>query len=138
MSAPLSEQPFIASVAEPASGRASIAVIVIVIGMADVRAAKRFAKLDFLAAQMPSLKRPRITATCSDDTRRTTPRVWRAASRPWTHSANVYCKTLRQLAAEGRLRFEVMHTEVPDFSARDDSALRLNDIVADWARTIWP
>ena len=48
-----------------------------------------------------------------------------------------YRKTLRRLVAEGGLRFEVIDTQVHDFSARDDSALRLNDLVADWVGTTW-
>ena len=48
-----------------------------------------------------------------------------------------YRKTLRRLVATGRLRFEVIDTHVHDFSAHDDSALYLNDIVADWVGRTW-
>jgi hypothetical protein len=48
-----------------------------------------------------------------------------------------YRKTLRRLIAAGSLRLEVIDTQVHDFSARDDSALRLNDVVADWVGTTW-
>ncbi len=48
-----------------------------------------------------------------------------------------YCKKLRHLVATGGLRFEVIDTQVHDFSARDDSAMRLNDLVADWMGTTW-
>ena len=48
-----------------------------------------------------------------------------------------YRKTLRRLVAAGSLRFEVLDTQVHDFSARDDSALLLNDIVADWVGATW-
>jgi hypothetical protein len=48
-----------------------------------------------------------------------------------------YRGTLRSLVARGSLRFEVIDTQVHDFSARDDSALRLNNIVADWVGKTW-
>jgi hypothetical protein len=56
MSALPAEEPFIASVAEPEGGRASIGVIVIGMGMADVRVVKRLAKLGFLGVQMRLIK----------------------------------------------------------------------------------
>jgi hypothetical protein len=46
-------------------------------------------------------------------------------------------KTFDTLVHAGALRFEVTDTEGHDFSARDDSASRLNDIVTDWTRNTW-
>jgi len=46
-------------------------------------------------------------------------------------------KAFDTLARAGALRFEVTETEGHDFSARDDSASRLNEIVTDWTRNTW-
>jgi hypothetical protein len=45
-----------------------------------------------------------------------------------------YHKTIARLVAAGRLRFEIIPIDTHDFSARDDSALRLNELITDWAR----
>lgn len=50
----------------------------------------------------------------------------------------VYRQTLKRLIASGKLQFDVVPTEHHDFSAHDESALRLNEIVNEWAARMWP
>jgi hypothetical protein len=45
-----------------------------------------------------------------------------------------YHRTIERLVAAGTLRFEIIPIDTHDFSARDDSALRLNELITDWAR----
>jgi hypothetical protein len=52
----LVDPPFVATIAEPAGGPATTGIIVLGMGMADVRVAKRLAKLGFLGVQMRLIK----------------------------------------------------------------------------------
>jgi hypothetical protein len=47
-------------------------------------------------------------------------------------------RTLARLTRSGHLRFEVTDIPTHDFSARDDSVARLNEILFDWAKKTWP
>jgi hypothetical protein len=48
-----------------------------------------------------------------------------------------YGKMLAKLSRAGKLRFEVTDVEGHDFSAHDDCAAALNEVVADWAQKTW-
>jgi hypothetical protein len=48
-----------------------------------------------------------------------------------------YGKTLTKLSRAGRLRFEIAATEAHDFSANDDCAAALNEVLSDWVTKTW-
>jgi len=43
-----------------------------------------------------------------------------------------------QTGGKWQLRFEVLQVETHDFSARDEAALHLNEVISDWAKSGWP
>lgn len=48
-----------------------------------------------------------------------------------------YGKALKSLTKTGLLSFKVAGTTLHDFSAHDDAALGLNEIVSEWTRNVW-
>jgi hypothetical protein len=46
-------------------------------------------------------------------------------------------RKLDRLATGSQFRFEVLSTDAHDFSATDESASKLNDLITDWVRKSW-
>lgn len=67
-------------------------------------------------------------------------RILMALSRP--EAIVLYCrrqyrKAVRKLALRGQIRFEVLPTDNHDFSAAEEAAAKLNELIRGWLKSTW-